>query len=79
MARLMQQTAVKQALQECALRRLLALLPPDQANVMAAALKDDAAMVMENFAAGIDQPAVDAAITFELNTMLVALGQKPAR
>jgi hypothetical protein len=79
LARLMQQTAVKQALQECALRRLLALLPPDQAATMAEGLKSDAMQVMENFSAGIDQPAVDSAITFELNAMLHALGQGPRR
>jgi len=75
LARLMQQTAVKQAVQECALRRLLALLPPEQTGAMAAALKEDVAQVMDNFSGGIDQPAVDSTITFELNAMLLALGQ----
>jgi threonine aldolase len=74
LARLMQQTAVKQAVQECALRRLLALLPPDHAAEMASGLREDVAQVMESFSGGIDQPAVDATITFELNAMLEALG-----
>jgi hypothetical protein len=75
LARLMQQTAVKQALQECALRRLLALVPPDQAAALAAGLRTDAAQVMENFSGGIDQPAVDATIALELNLMLQALAR----
>jgi hypothetical protein len=74
LARLMQQTAVKQAVQERALHRLLALLPPEQAAAMAAGLRDDVQQVMDAFAAGIDQPAVDRTITFELNAMLQALG-----
>jgi hypothetical protein len=73
LARLMQQTAVKQAVQECALRRLLALLPADQASAMAAHLQADVAQVMESFSAGIDQPMVDATIANELNAMLQAL------
>jgi hypothetical protein len=76
LARLMQQTAVKQAVQEAALRRLLALLPPEQANEMAQGLKNDVEQVKENFSAGIDQPAVDATISFELDAMLAALGQR---
>lgn len=79
LARLMQQTAVKQAVQECALRRLLALLPAEQASEMAAGLRADAAQVMESFSAGIDQPAVDSTITFELNAMLESLGHPPDR
>lgn len=79
LARLMQQTAVKQAVQERALHRLLALLTPDQAAAMAAGLREDVQQVMENFAAGIDQPAVDRTITFELNAMLEALGQAGQR
>lgn len=75
LARLMQQTAVKQAVQECALRRLLALLPPEQAAAMAEGLRADVAQVMENFSAGIDQPAVDTTIDFELAAMMQALGQ----
>jgi hypothetical protein len=75
LARLMQQTAVKQAMQECALRRLLGLLSPEQAAAMADTLRTDAAQVMDNFSSGIDQPSVDATITFELNAMLEALGQ----
>jgi hypothetical protein len=77
LARLMQQTAVKQAVQECALRRLLALLPANQATEMAAGLSEDVAQVMESFSGGIDQPAVDATITFELNAMLEALNRPP--
>jgi hypothetical protein len=77
LARLMQQTAVKQAVQECALRRLLALLPADQAAAMASGLREDVAQVMESFSGGIDQPAVDATITFELNAMLEALARPP--
>ena len=77
LAKLMQQTAVKQAMQECALRRLLALVPAGDAAALAAGLKADAAEVMDSFSAGIDQPSVDATITFELNTMLQALGQVP--
>ena len=73
LARLMQQTAVKQAVQERALHRLLALLPRDQADTMAAHLRQDVQQVMENFAAGIDQPAVDRTITQELNAMLRVL------
>jgi hypothetical protein len=76
LARLMQQTAVKQAVQEAALRRLLALLSPEQASEMARGLKDDVEQVKENFSAGIDQPAVDATISFELDAMLAALGQR---
>ncbi len=75
LARLMQQTAVKQAVQECALRRLLALLPPEQAAAMAEGLRADVTQVMENFSAGIDQPAVDTTIDFELAAMMQALGQ----
>ncbi|HEY0857881.1 MAG TPA: hypothetical protein VGE16_12530 [Albitalea sp.] len=75
LARLMQQTAVKQAVQECALRRLLAMLPPEQAAAMAEGLRADVAQVMENFSAGIDQPAVDTTIDFELAAMMQALGQ----
>jgi hypothetical protein len=75
LARLMQQTAVKQAVQERALHRLLALLPPAQAAAMASGLRADAQQVRENFAAGIDQPTVDNTITFELNAMLRALGR----
>lgn len=75
LARLMQQTAVKQAVQECALRRLLAMLPPEQAAAMAQGLRADVAQVMENFSAGIDQPAVDTTIDFELAAMMQALGQ----
>ena len=74
LARLMQQTAVKQAVQERALHRLLSLLPPEQASALAAGLRSDVQQVMENFAAGIDQPAVDSTIAFELNAMLQALG-----
>lgn len=77
LARLMQQTAVKQAVQERALHRLLALVPPDQAAALAAGLRADVQQVMENFAAGIDQQAVDSTITFELNAMLQSLGQAP--
>ena len=74
LAKLMQQTAVKQAVQECALRRLLALVPPGDAADMAVRLRADAAQVMESFSDGIDQPAVDAAIAAELDAMLHALG-----
>jgi hypothetical protein len=73
LARLMQQAAVKQAMHECALRRVLALLPKEQAEPLAAALKQDAAMVMDSFSGGIDQPTIDATITSELNAMLQAL------
>ena len=41
LARLMQQTAVKQAVQERALHRLLSLLPPEQASALAAGLRSD--------------------------------------
>lgn len=75
LARLMQQTAVKQAVQECALRRLLAMLSPEQAAAMAEGLRADVSRVMENFSDGIDQPAVEATIDFELAAMLQALGQ----
>jgi dihydrodipicolinate synthase/N-acetylneuraminate lyase len=74
LARLMQQTAVKQAVQECALHRLLALLPAAQAAEVAVGLKADAAQVMDAFSAGVDQPSIDATITAELNAMLQALG-----
>jgi hypothetical protein len=73
LARLMQQTAVKQAMQECALRRLLALVPPEKAAALAADLRADAAQVMENFSGGIDQPSVDSTIALELNLMLQTL------
>jgi hypothetical protein len=76
LARLMQQTAVKQAVQECALRRLLALLPPEQATEMARALQADVEEVKQNFSAGIDQPSVEATISFELDAMLAALKQR---
>ena len=76
LARLMQQTAVKQAVQESALRRLLAMLPPEQVDAMAAGLKADVEQVKENFSAGIDQPSVDATIAFELDAMLAALRQR---
>lgn len=76
LARLMQQTAVKQAVQEAALRRLLALLPPEQASEMARGLMEDVEQVKENFSAGIDQPSVDATISFELDAMLAALSQR---
>ncbi|MED5618979.1 hypothetical protein [Ideonella sp. BN130291] len=79
LAKLMQQTAVKQAMQECALRRLLALVPAPEAATLADQLRADAAQVMEAFSAGIDQPAVDATITMELALMLEALGQPPQR
>jgi len=79
LARLMQQTAVKQAMHECALRRVLALLPEENAEALAAGLKEDAALVMDSFSGGIDQPTIDATITSELNTMLQALGQAPQR
>ena len=79
LARLMQQTAVKQAVQERALRRLLALVPAADAAAVADGLKSDVTEVMENFSAGIDQPAVDATITFELNALLQALGHAPGR
>lgn len=75
LARLMQQTAVKQAVQECALRRLLATLPAEAADAMAECLRADVAGVRENFSAGIDQPGVDATISAELAAMLSALGQ----
>lgn len=73
LARLMQQIAVKQAMQECALRRLLALLPKDTAQALANTLRQDAAVVMDSFSGGIDQANVDATITSELNAMLKAL------
>ena len=79
LARLMQQTAVKQAVQERALHRLLGLLPPEQAATMAAGLRQDVHEVMDNFAAGIDQPSVDSTIAAELNAMLQALGVDAAR
>ena len=75
LARLMQQTAVKQAVQECALRRLLTLVAPEQAGPLADGLRTDAAKVLEYFSDGIDQPSIDATITNELNAMLLALGQ----
>jgi hypothetical protein len=75
LARLMQQMAVKQAVQECALRRLLALLPKENAAALANALRQDAALVMDSFSGGIDQANVDATITSELNAMLKALEQ----
>lgn len=75
LARLMQQTAVKQAVQERALRRLLALVPADEAAAFEQGLRVDVGEVMENFSGGIDQPAVDATITFELNALLQALGR----
>ena len=74
LARLMQQTAVKQAVQERALHRLLGLLAPDQAAALAAGLREDVQQVRENFGGGSDQPAVDRTITFELTAMLEALG-----
>ncbi|UUX96687.1 hypothetical protein [Aquabacterium sp. J223] len=74
LARLMQQTAVKQAMQECALRRLLRLVPKDSAGPLAAALRADATLVLDSFSGGIDQQAIDATITAELNAMLLALG-----
>jgi len=77
LARLMQQTVVKQAVQECALRRLLALLPADQASETAAGLRTDVAQVMENFSGGIDELMVDSTITSELNGMLESLGHPP--
>ena len=77
LARLMQQTAVKQAMQERALRRLLALVPSGKVPALAEGLRADAAQVMENFSDGIDQPSVDAAIAFELNLMLQSLGESP--
>jgi hypothetical protein len=79
LARLMQQTAVKQAMQECALRRMLALVPLDQADSLAAALRADAALVLDSFSGGIDQPSIDATIASELNAMLQALGHAPQR
>ena len=79
LARLMQQTAVKQAMQECALRRLLALVPSDEAAGLAEALRGDAQQVMDNFGAGIDQPTIDSTIALELNLMLQALSQAQAR
>ena len=75
LARLMQQMAVKQAMQECALRRVLALLPRENAQALANALRQDAALVMDSFSGGIDQAGVDATITSELNAMLKALEQ----
>ena len=75
LARLMQQTAVKQAVQECALRRLLATLPADAADAMAEKLRADIAGVRESFSAGIDQPSVEATIAAELAAILSALGQ----
>ena len=75
LARLMQQMAVKQAMQECALRRVLALLPKESAEALAHALRQDAAVVMDSFSGGIDQANVDATITSELNAMLKALEQ----
>ena len=77
LAKLMQQTAVKQAMQECALRRLLALVPSERASARSPSASAVAAQVMENFSAGIDQPSVDATITMELALMLEALGQPP--
>ena len=79
LARLMQQTAVKQAMQECALRRLLALVPPDRTAALGEALRADAQQVMENFGAGIDQPTIDSTIALELNLMLEALSQAARR
>lgn len=79
LARLMQQTAVKQAVQERALLRLLALVPADQAASLAETLKSDVAEVMDNFSAGIDQPAVTATITAELTNMLAVLSRPQAR
>lgn len=79
LAKLMQQTAVKQAVQECALRRLLTLVPPEQAGSLADGLRTDAARVLEYFSDGIDQPSIDATITNELNAMLLALGQAAGR
>ena len=78
LARLMQQTAVKQAVQERALLRLLALVPADQAATLVEALKSDVAEVMDNFSAGIDQPAVNATITAELTNMLAVLSRSQA-
>ena len=75
LAKLMQQTAVKQAVQECALRRLLALVPAGDATILAAGLKADAEVVMDSFSASIDQSSVRATTSFELNAMLQALGQ----
>jgi hypothetical protein len=76
LARLMQQTAVKQAMQECALRRLLRLVPQDAAGPLAAALREDAALVLDSFSGGIDQQTIDATITAELNAMLTALNDE---
>ena len=78
LARLLQQSAVKQAVQECALRRLLALLPPDQAAAMAQGLREDAQQVRENFSDGIDQPAVEATIAQEVAAMLAVLEDRRA-
>lgn len=78
LARLMQQAAVKQAVQECALRRLLALLPPEQAAEMARGLREDVQQVRENFSDGIDQPAVDATIAQEMAAMLAMLEEHGA-
>jgi hypothetical protein len=74
LARLLQQTAVKQALQECAVRRLLSLVPKAQAAAFAAGLKADAGQVLDAFSAGIDQPLIDATVTSDLNAMLAILG-----
>jgi hypothetical protein len=79
LARLMQQMAVKQAMQECALRRMLALLPKDSAQPLANALRQDAALVMDSFSGGIDPAGVDATITSELNAMLKALEEDAHR
>jgi len=79
LARLMQQTAVKQAVQERALYRLLALVPPGQAAAVGAGLRADFRQVAEHFSAGIDQPSVERTIALELQTMLRALGQDTAR
>jgi hypothetical protein len=46
---------------------------------MAAGLRQDVHEVMDNFAAGIDQPSVDSTIAAELNAMLQALGVDAAR
>jgi len=75
LARLMQQTAVKQAVQERALRRLMAFVPPAEASAFEQGLRADVGEVMENFSGGIDQPMVDATITFELNALLESLGR----
>jgi hypothetical protein len=73
LARLMQQTAVKQAVQERALRRLLALVPAERTAAFADGLRADVDEVMNDFSAGIDQPTVTATILFELNAMLDVL------